>query len=132
VPRAKLLGAASVLGAVVLWAAGTVLGRYALSGISFTTTSAMRFSLALPVLLGLMLHDQGLAGFSRYTLGELPSFLGIALVPGLVAMVLYYRALRSTPASISSFAELGYPTALFLIPPSPPRSASARRCSRWR
>ena len=114
-PRAQLLAAVYVLGAVVLWAAGTVLGRYALSGISFTTTSAMRFTLALPILLGLMLHDQGVAGFSRYTLGELPSFLGIALVPGLVAMVLYYRALRSTPASISSFAELGYPTALFLI-----------------
>jgi drug/metabolite transporter, DME family len=114
-PRAQLLAAAFVLGAVVLWAAGTVLGRYALGGISFTTTSAMRFTLALPILLGLMLHDQGVAGFSRYSLGELPSFLGIALVPGLVAMVLYYRALRSTPASISSFAELGYPAALFLI-----------------
>jgi drug/metabolite transporter (DMT)-like permease len=114
-PRVELLAALYVLGAVVLWAAGTVLGRYALSGISFTTTSAMRFTLALPILLGLMLHDQGIAGFSRYTLSELPSFLGIALVPGLLAMVLYYRALRSTPASISSFAELGYPTALFLI-----------------
>ena len=78
-PRVELLAALYVLGAVVLWAAGTVLGRYALSGISFTTTSAMRFTLALPILLGLMLHDQGIAGFSRYTLSELPSFLGIAL-----------------------------------------------------
>jgi DME family drug/metabolite transporter len=114
-PRAQLLAAGFVLGAVVLWAAGTVLGRYALSGISFTTTSAMRFTLALPVLLGLMIHDHGVAGFSRYAPGQLPSFLGIAMVPGLIAMVLYYRALRSTPASISSFAELGYPAALFLI-----------------
>lgn len=115
VPRAQFLAAAFVLGAVVLWAAGTVLGRYALRGISFTTTSAMRFTLALPILLGLMLHDQGVAGFSRYALGEVPSFLGIALVPGFLAMTLYYRALRSTPASVSSFAELGYPAALFLI-----------------
>ena len=30
-------------------------------------------------------------------------------------MTLYYRALSSTPASVSSFAELGYPAALFLI-----------------
>jgi drug/metabolite transporter (DMT)-like permease len=30
-------------------------------------------------------------------------------------MVLYYRALSSTPASISSIAELGYPAAFFLI-----------------
>lgn len=114
-PRAQVLAAAYVIGAVVLWAAGTVLGRYALGGISFTTTSAMRFTLALPFLLFLMLHGQGVAGFSHYSVGQLPDFLGVALVPGLVAMVLYYRALRSTPASISSFAELGYPAALFLI-----------------
>ena len=81
-PRYQLLAAAYVLGAVVLWAAGTVLGRYALAGISFTTTSAMRFVLALPVLIALMLKDQGVAGFTRYSLGELPSFLGIAFVPG--------------------------------------------------
>jgi drug/metabolite transporter (DMT)-like permease len=67
------------------------------------------------VLLVLMLTDRGAAGFSQYSIGQLPSFLGIALIPGLLAMVLYYRALSSTPASISSFAELGYPAALFLI-----------------
>src|ERR1019366_5414143 len=115
VPEAQLQAALFVIGAVILWAAGTVLGRYALSGISFASTSAMRFALALPVLLVLMLTDRGAAGFSQYSIGQMPSFLGIALIPGLLAMVLYYRALSSTPASISSFAELGYPAALFLI-----------------
>lgn len=80
-PRVQLLAAGYVLGAVILWAVGTVLGRYALSGISFTTTSAMRFILALPVLLGLMLHDLGPAGFSGYALGQVPNFLGIAVIP---------------------------------------------------
>jgi DME family drug/metabolite transporter len=115
VPEAQLQAGLFVIGAVILWAAGTVLGRYALSGISFASTSAMRFALALPVLLVLMLTDRGAAGFSQYSIGQLPSFLGIALIPGLLAMVLYYRALSSTPASISSFAELGYPAALFVI-----------------
>jgi drug/metabolite transporter (DMT)-like permease len=114
-PQAQLQAALFVVGAVALWALGTVLGRYTLSGISFASTSAMRFVLALPVLLILMLTDRGVAGFSQYSIGQLPSFLGIALIPGLLAMVLYYRALSSTPASISSFAELGYPAALFLI-----------------
>jgi drug/metabolite transporter (DMT)-like permease len=114
-PQAQLQAALFVVGAVALWAAGTVLGRYALSGISFSSTTAMRFVLALPVLLLLMLTDRGAAGFGQYSIGQLPSFLGIALIPGLIAMVLYYRALSSTPASISSFAELGYPAALFLI-----------------
>ncbi|MGO8686380.1 MAG: DMT family transporter [Candidatus Dormibacteria bacterium] len=113
-PRGQLIAAAFVVGAVVLWAAGTVLGRYALGGVSFTTTTAMRFTLALPFLLALMLTDPA-AAHHQYAWSQLPSFLGIALVPGLVAMVLYYRALSSTPASISSVAELGYPAAFFLI-----------------
>jgi drug/metabolite transporter (DMT)-like permease len=114
-PRAELMAALFVLGAVILWAAGTVLGRYALADVSFASTSAMRFTLALPVLLVLMLTDRGPAGFTQYSVGQLPSFLGIALIPGLIAMVLYYRALSSTPASISTVAELGYPAALFLV-----------------
>jgi len=114
-PSGQLLAALFVVGAVALWAAGTVLGRYALTGVSFTSTSAMRFTLALPVLLVLMLTDRGVSGFGQYSIGQLPSFLGIALIPGLIAMLLYYRALSSTPASVSSFAELGYPAALFLV-----------------
>jgi len=77
-PQAQLQAALFVVGAVALWAAGTVLGRYALSGISFASTSAMRFVLALPVLLVLMLTDRGAAGFGQYSIGQLPSFLGIA------------------------------------------------------
>jgi drug/metabolite transporter (DMT)-like permease len=114
-PSAELTAAFFVVGAVILWAAGTVLGRYALADVSFASTSAMRFTLALPVLLVLMLTDRGASGFTQYSIGQLPSFLGIALIPGLIAMVLYYRALSSTPASISTFAELGYPAALFLV-----------------
>ena len=114
-PLAQLQAALFVLGAVALWGAGTVMGRYALADVSFTSTSAARFMLALPILLVLMLTDRGSAGFTQYSISQLPSFLGIALVPGAVAMTLYYRALSSTPASVSSFAELGYPAALFLI-----------------
>lgn len=115
-PTAQLMAALFVLGAVALWAAGTVFGRLALASVSFTTTSAMRFALALPILLILMLATSGgSAGFSGYALGQLPAFLGIALIPGVLAMVLYYRSLSSTPASISTLAELGYPAALFLV-----------------
>ncbi|MGD0832869.1 MAG: DMT family transporter [Candidatus Dormibacteria bacterium] len=114
-PQAQIQAALFVLGAVALWGAGTVMGRYALADVSFTSTAAARFMLALPILLVLMLTDRGVAGLGQYSAGQLPSFLGIALIPGVIAMTLYYRALSSTPASVSSFAELGYPAALFLI-----------------
>ena len=111
----ELVAGALVLGAVIMWAAGTVLGRYALQDVSFPITTSMRFVLALPVLLVIVVLDKGGGAFNGYSVSQLPSFLGIVLVPGLIAMLLYYLALSRTPASLATIAELGYPLALFLI-----------------
>jgi drug/metabolite transporter (DMT)-like permease len=111
----ELIAGALVLAAVIMWAGGTVLGRYALEDVSFPITTSLRFVLALPVLLAIVLIDKGGAAFSGYSVSQVPSFLGIVLVPGLVAMLLYYLALSNTPASLATIAELGYPLALFLI-----------------
>ena len=113
--RPELVAGAFVLGAVIMWAAGTVLGRYALEDVSFPVTTTMRFVLALPVLVVIALVDKGGAVFSGYSIAQLPSFLGIVIVPGLLAMLLYYLALSRTPASLATIAELGYALALFLI-----------------
>jgi len=120
IQHGQVLAALLVLGAVFLWASGTVLGRYALADVSFVTTAAMRFTLALPVLLVLDVASRGSAAFSGFSIGQLPSFLGIALIPGLLAMLLYYRALSRTPASLATVAELAYPCALFLLFSLPP------------
>jgi drug/metabolite transporter (DMT)-like permease len=111
----QLLAAVLILGAVLLWASGTVFGRYSLSNVSFVTTAAMRFTLALPVLLVLMLVNGGVGAFGQFSVHQIPSFIGIALIPGLFAMLLYYRALSNTPASMASIAELAYPCTLFLV-----------------
>lgn len=111
----ELVAGLLVLGAVIIWAGGTVLGRYALEDVSFPVTASMRFLFALPVLLVLVLIDKGGGAFSGYAVGQFPSFVGIVLVPGLLAMLLYYLALSKTPASLATIAELGYPLALFLI-----------------
>ncbi|HEY8672226.1 MAG TPA: DMT family transporter [Candidatus Dormibacteraeota bacterium] len=115
VQHGQLLAAIMVLGAVLLWASGTVFGRYSLSNVSFVTTAAMRFTLALPVLFVLVLVNGGAGALGGYSVHQIPSFIGIALIPGLLAMLLYYRALSSTPASMASIAELAYPCALFLV-----------------
>ena len=107
VQHGQFLAAMLILGAVVLWASGTVFGRYSLSNVSFVTTAAMRFTLALPVLLILMLTGVGGGHLGTFSVHQIPSFIGIALIPGLLAMLLYYRALASTPASMASIAELG-------------------------
>ena len=104
------------LGAAVLWASGTVLGRYALGSLSFWAVTSLRFTLALPLLVVVVIVQYGVGGFGHYTLSDfVPNLLAIALVPGLLALLLYYRALSRTPASLSTIAELALPvTATFI------------------
>ena len=104
------------LGAAVLWASGTVLGRFALSSISFWSMTSLRFTLALPVLIGATLVQFGPGGFTHYRWSDfVPNLLAIAIVPGLLALLLYYRALSKTPASLATIAEMAYPVAATLI-----------------
>ncbi len=109
------------LGAAVLWASGTVLGRFALGSISFWSMTSLRFTLALPVLLAINLVQSGFSAFSHYTVADfVPNLLAIALVPGLLALLLYYFALARTPASLATIAEMAYPVAATLIASAPP------------
>ena len=109
------------LGAAVLWASGTVLGRFALGSISFWSVTALRFTLALPVLVVIVLAQSGIGGFGHYRVSDLvPNLLAIAIVPGLLALLLYYRALSKTPASLATIAEMAYPVAATLIASAPP------------
>ncbi|MHB8490211.1 MAG: EamA family transporter [Candidatus Dormibacteria bacterium] len=103
------------LGAAALWASGTVLGRYLVRDIPYPTVTWLRFALALPVLLLLLLVTDGPAGLVSYRLADLPPLLGLALLPGAVALLLYYQALRSTPASIATVAEAAYPLVVTLL-----------------
>lgn len=49
------------------------------------------------------------------TAAEIWGVAGLALVPGLLAIMVYYRGLGSTPASAATLAELAFPvSALFL------------------
>ena len=108
------------LGAAALWASGTVLGRFVLGKLTFPTTTALRFTLALPVLIVIVLIQNGPAGFTHYRAADALPFLGIALIPGLFALLLYYRALASTPATLATIAEMAFPVAATFIASAPP------------
>ena len=108
------------LGAAALWGSGTVLGRVVLGKLSFPTTTALRFTLALPVLIVLVLLQSGPSGFTHYHASDALPFLGIALIPGLFALLLYYRALSSTPATLATIAEMAFPVAATFIASAPP------------
>src|SRR5437588_848884 len=109
------------LGAALLWASGTVLGRFALGSISFWSMTSLRFTLALPLLVTIVLLQYGGGAFSHYRFSDfVPNLLAIALVPGLLALLLYYRALSRTPASLATIAEMAYPVAATFIASAPP------------
>jgi len=103
------------LAAAALWGGATVFGRYALASVRFTTLTALRFVTALPALLIVLLLIGGPAAFGNYRWGDTPLYLAIALVPGLFPMLLYYRGLASTPASLATLAELAFPITGILV-----------------
>ncbi|HET8556321.1 MAG TPA: DMT family transporter [Gaiellaceae bacterium] len=97
---------AEATGAAVLWALGTVLGRYLARRLEFQHIVTLRFffglvasAIALPVM-----------GASAYSNGhDTLLILYLALATGLVALTLYYYGLQRTPAVLASLAELTYP-----------------------
>src|SRR5437588_9394355 len=97
---------AEATGAAVLWALGTVLGRYLSRELEFQHIVTLRFffgllasAVALPIM-----------GARAYSNGhDSVLILYLALVTGLFALALYYYGLQRTPAVLSSLAELTYP-----------------------
>jgi drug/metabolite transporter (DMT)-like permease len=101
-----LVAALLAVGAAGLWAAGTVLGRLATAELSFLHVTTLRFAVGL-VTLTLF---AALVGPPIQVPRELiPRLVLLALIPGLLALTLYYLALQRTPAARATIAELTFP-----------------------
>lgn len=116
----QLTGSLLSIGAAVLWGGSTVMGRYLLTraNMSFETLTGARFLFAVPLLFGMA----ALSGSSVSALGsgmlhpeQLSLFLLLALLPGLLGLLLYYRGLSTTPASYATLAELAFPATGVLL-----------------
>jgi drug/metabolite transporter (DMT)-like permease len=107
-----LTAALLALGAAVLWGSGTVLGRYAGAEIGFRDLTVLRFAIGLPASFLLVL---GLGQPLTVAWPDAPVVAALALIPGLLALVLFYRGLRSTPASRATLAELAFPFTAALV-----------------
>ncbi len=100
------------LAAAVLWALGTVLGRYLTQRLRFEHVATLRFTFGLPA-----------SGIALLILGG-PAFASahdslwiaiLALVTGALALGLYYYGLRSTPAVAATLAELAFPVTAAIV-----------------
>ncbi|BCJ35227.1 EamA family transporter [Actinocatenispora thailandica] len=100
------------VGAAALWAGGTVLGRLVSAELDPTTLTVLRFAIGLPTAVLIALAT----GTSwRVAPGDWPAVVALALIPGLLALLLYYRGLRRTPASRATLAELAFPATAALV-----------------
>jgi drug/metabolite transporter, DME family len=101
------LGAAGLaIGAAVLWGLGTVLGRLVGVQTRPRDVTVLRFAIGLPAS-ALIVGVQG-APVAITGSQVLPLAL-LALIPGLLALVLYYIGLQRTPAARATLAELAFP-----------------------
>jgi drug/metabolite transporter (DMT)-like permease len=110
----SLLGPALAVGAAILWAGGTVVGRSLLFGLDVQLVNGMRF------VFGFIFLAAYVAIFYHFQFGQMTPFFWrnvtiIALVTGFFSLWLYYYGLRFTKASVATLMELGYPLALTIV-----------------
>ena len=112
---AELLTAALALGAALLWGSSTVLGRLVLKDVPFYVLTGARLLLAVPLLAGIVVA-QGAAGGLGSGFASAPGrVVLLALIPGLLGLLLYYRGLSGTRASYATLAELAFPATTVVL-----------------
>jgi len=101
--------------AALLWGSATVFGRFVLGKIDPLRTASLRFLIALPALFALVFLQGHWSAAADVTAGDFRNLIFMALVPGFIAMAIYYRGLKNTKASIATIAELAFPVSATII-----------------
>jgi len=111
--RVEISAALFALGASALWGTSTVLGRFLSPRFSFPTITCLRFVVALPLLFAISLWH-GVA-LPLLNVEQFWRVAAMALIPGMAALLLYYRGLRSTTAPVAAIAELAFPATAVVL-----------------
>jgi drug/metabolite transporter (DMT)-like permease len=114
-PSAEALAAALALGAALLWGSSTVLGRLVLKDLPFHALTGARLLLAVPLLAGIVVAQGATGGLGPGFAAAPGRVVLLALIPGLLALLLYYRGLTGTRASYATLAELAFPATAVVL-----------------
>lgn len=109
------LGVVFALLAALFWGASTVFGRLVLGKINFKVMTGLRFVFAFVFLLILAVSQQAFPAPGVLTGTDMLFIAIIALVSGVFSLLLYYKGLQHTRASVATIAELGFPLAAVVI-----------------
>lgn len=111
----RLAPALLALGSAALWGMGTVLGRHLTRKIPTQELTALRFAIGLPTAAAIVLVRGELGAAVEVSTSQVLALVLLSLVPGLAALMIYYKGLTSTPASSATLAELAFPLTAILI-----------------
>jgi drug/metabolite transporter (DMT)-like permease len=114
----QLTGALLAIGAAVLWGGSTVMGKRLVTKVSFTTVTALRFAIALPLLFTIVSVGHPHWGNMLHALSLTPVLANLlfqTLVPSLISLLIYYRGLHGVRASYATIAELAFPATGILL-----------------
>lgn len=106
-------------GAAVSWGSGTILSKYLLRKVSYPQFTTIRFLMAIPLSLIISLILGQWVDPQAITITQYAKFALIALSTGAVALLIYYRGLTNTNASVATVCELMFPLASILIAITP-------------
>lgn len=95
--------------AALLWAASTVSSKILLARTPAAVATFWRFFFGLLALAGMIALENNMPSLNSLDQSSIFALFYLSLVPGLLAMLVYYSGLSTTPASVSSFIELIYP-----------------------
>ncbi|WP_438349520.1 DMT family transporter [Paenibacillus sp. FA6] len=112
------VGSLFSLGAAALWGGSTVMGRLMVGQMKYETVTSLRFILALPLLLFITWGEGGVWSLpigSTAMVWVSLNLVGQALLPGLLSLLVYYKGLTTTKASVATLAELSFPMVGVLI-----------------
>ena len=97
------------IGAAGIWGSCTVVGRYVMPNLSPTLLTALRVTLALPLLWVLTLAGASSTSAGLPEAGQWGRLALMAFLPGFLGLLVYYRGLARTPASLATVGELCFP-----------------------
>ena len=101
--------------AAFIWGTSTVAGRSMFPAVSPLEMTALRVLTALPLLAMLIVAGSPDLSVSLPAAEQIPTLLLLAIVPGLLGLLFYYRGLSGTSASRATLAELCFPAGAALL-----------------
>jgi drug/metabolite transporter (DMT)-like permease len=97
------------LGSAIAWGSSTAFSRYTLLKHDDKFITGLRFSVTTLLALGAVFIMGQQSKIATITWAQFAQFTFIALSTGMVALLIYYKGLKTTPVRVSTILELTFP-----------------------